>query len=150
MQRLHTAITSVLGFLTYPWGAQPCARVSSPLTISGKIKQRLVPCGMGSASSLWAAAGSPALAGLISGSGRCWWHVGSLLLHQDTSDHESPSCGSLAISDRLGLALAKFLSGELKLVFAGRSDARFMVSHALADLMSRLCPLALPAFSCDF
>lgn len=105
---------------------------------------------MGDASSLWATAGSPALAGLISGSGRRPWGVGSLLLHQDTSDHESLSCGSLAISDRLGLALAKFLSGELKLDFTGRSDARFMISHALADLMSRLCPPALPAFSCDF
>lgn len=50
--------------------------------------------------------------------------MGSLLLHQDTSDHKSPSCGSLTISDQLGLALVKFLSGELKFDFTGRSDAR--------------------------
>lgn len=114
--------------------------------LSSKIKQRLVSCGTRGVSSPWATAGSLTLAGLLRSSGRCQWGVGSLLLHQDTSDHTSLSCGSLTISDQLGLALVKFLSGELKFDFTGRSDAGFVISHALADLMPRLCPPPLPAF----
>lgn len=38
MQRDHTEIMCVLGLLTFPWGAQPCARVPPPLTISSPVK----------------------------------------------------------------------------------------------------------------
>lgn len=35
MQRHHTRIMCILGLLTYPWGAQPCARVSPVKSIKG-------------------------------------------------------------------------------------------------------------------
>lgn len=145
MQRHHTGIMCALGLLTYPWGA----RVSAPLTISSAVKSNKVWCCLGQ--SCLFSVGSCSKSNTGRAAQELWKvSLGSLLLHQDTPDHESLSCGSLTISDQLGLALAKFPSGELKLDFTGRPDARFVISHALADLMSRLCPPALPAFSCDF
>lgn len=43
-----------------------------------------------------------------------------------TRTHLTMRASALTISDQLGLALLKSLSGELKLVFTGRSDARFV------------------------
>lgn len=42
VHRHHTGIMCVLGLLTYPWGAQPCARVSPPLAISFPVKSNKV------------------------------------------------------------------------------------------------------------
>lgn len=52
MPRDHTEIMCVLGLLTFPWGAQPCARVPPPLTISSPVKSNKGWCRVGQEVSL--------------------------------------------------------------------------------------------------
>lgn len=145
VQRHHTGIMCVLGLLTYPWGAQPCARVSPPLTIFSPVKSKAgimwdKRC-LFSVGNCWNSnTGRAALEG-VSGvwvppaaPGHLWPQEPQLWL----TDHQWPT----------GYGTDE-VSGDLKFDFTGRSDAKFMISHAPADLMSRLCPPALP-FSCDF
>lgn len=66
------------------------------------------------------------------------------------SHHESLVFGFANTGYQRALQLGEVSFGRVEIKFHRKTDERFMISHAPADLVSRLRPPALLVFSCDF
>lgn len=166
VQRHHTELMRIRGCLLHTWGVQLCGGGSTPPTFRKKPKTVCVVgdwevpllCGQllevlplqGCAVALEDAEGAWAPSCLPAGSraGAAGPALGSLA---PWAPWPWPGYGwRWASFSGWVWQLVEFLAGELKLNFMGRSDERLMISHAPADLVSGLCPPALPVFSWDF